>query len=210
MDVLISDISGDAAAAVVRTLEAHGHRVHACKDAMQIEAASPCAALRGADCPLDAQPVDVAIRLGPEVVAEDLGRGDICALRRRIPLVLVDSPGSPLERWACASVTSGQLPAALSAVAGELLPVHTAEARRAVREQLTMQGLDGSLVAVDVRRRNGGLLVDLRADGSLARGLVEQLSVHATQCIRRIDRWARYVDVSIHTAGCETTSGAVP
>jgi hypothetical protein len=201
MDVLIRDRTSGAAEAVAAELEAHGHTVRTCATGAK---RVPCAALGGEDCPLDLYPIDVAVRVGSAAADDHLGEGELCATRRRIPLVLVDDDGGPLQRWAAAAVPAAEVAKAVTVVRDQPLPGHSAEARRVARAHLRQQGRDASMVDVAVRRRNGGLLIDLVVDGSLPPHECERLAVHTAQAVRGADRWARGIDVSVRRA--ETTS----
>jgi hypothetical protein len=199
MDIFLANTASGEATVLVQRLEAHGHVVHSCRSSQDPDEV-PCAALRGTECPLDAHAVDVAVSIGPGDGVDRLGDGDVCAIRRRIPLILLDRPGDPLARWAAAIAPASQALEAISQVNAAVLPDHTAEARRTVREWLRRHGLDGIAVDLEVRRRNGALLVELWTGGSITAPDVEGLSVYLTQCMRRFDPWAKGIDVSVHGA----------
>jgi len=196
MDILIADDTSPAAIDVARALEAHGHVVRTCRDP-EMSGGPPCAALRGAECPLDAHPVDVAVSIGSEAV-DHLGDGALCAIRRHIPLVLLDPRNDRLKRWAAAVAPAFHVADAVREVNEAVLPMHSLLAWRTVRDELSRQSLDESTVGVDVRRRDGGLVVDLFVDGSLTRGEAEKLAVHVVQGLRLYDPWARAIDVLLH------------
>jgi len=193
VDVLIADISAEPAASVALQLAASGHRVHTCRDPADAGAA-PCAALRGVACPLDAEPIDVAVRVGAE---EHLGGGSLCAVRRRIPVVLVDLPDDALAPWASASVPASDVAEAVSAAAAAPLPGHTDEARRVAQEQLRQLGLDETVAEVQVMRQRGGLQIEISVDDSLTRQRTEALAVHVAQRVRGFDPWAKHLDVRV-------------
>jgi ATP-dependent protease HslVU (ClpYQ) ATPase subunit len=81
-----------------------------------------------------------------------------------------------------------------------ILPEHTAEARRTVREWLRRHELDDTAVDVEVRRRHGTLLVELWVDGRITERDAEGLGVYLAQCVRRSDPWAKGIDISVHDA----------
>jgi hypothetical protein len=199
MDILIADEISPPAAAVARVLEAQGYTVRTCGDADE-PGGVRCASLRGADCPLDTYQVDVAVSVGPDADVDRLGDGDVCALRRRIPLVLVDRPHDRLRLWAAAETTASEAAQAVRQVSATILPMHSARARLAIEDELHRQGLDDRAVEVEVRRRHGGLAVELFAGGSLTRRGAEALGVHIAQCLRRYDPWAKGIDVSVRGA----------
>ena len=197
MDILIADRHAPSAAPVADVLEAHGHVVRTCRDPGDFEAV-PCAALRGRDCPLDAHPVDLAVSVGPDERTDPLGAGQLCAVRRRIPLVLLDRPDDPLGRWAAAMAPASRVVEAVDLVHTAVLPLHSATARATAVEELGRRGLDQTGVHVEVRRQGGGLLVDLFVHHRLTAHDVEGLAVHVVQSIRLFDPWARTVDASVH------------
>ncbi|HXQ62799.1 MAG TPA: hypothetical protein VN796_10735 [Acidimicrobiales bacterium] len=199
MDILIADTSSGAAAAVASRLEIHGHVVRACRDAGTPQGV-PCAALRGSDCPLDAHRVDVAVSVGPHRSADPLGDGDLCAVRRRVPLVLLDQPDHPLQRWAAAMGPATRAVEAVGLVRDAVLPLHSATARHTAEEELRRQGLDATAVDVTVTRRDGALVVDLSVGGLLTRQEAEKLAVHVVQRLRLFDPWAKGIDASVHDA----------
>ena len=156
--------------------------------------------LAGTECPLDAQSIDVAVGVGPAPDLDRLGDGEVCAIRRRIPLVLLDRPDDPLRRWAAAQTSASQADEVIHQVRAAILPEHTAEARRIVRDWLQRHQLDATAVGVEVRRRQATLLVELWADARLTERDAEGLGVYLAQCVRRFDPWAKGIDVSVHGA----------
>ncbi len=88
----------------------------------------------------------------------------------------------------------------INQVNAAILPDHTADARRTVREWLRRHELDQTAVDVEVRRRHGALLVELWVDERITERDTEGLGVYLVQCVRRFDPWARGIDVSVHNA----------
>jgi hypothetical protein len=197
MEILIADRTTPSAASVALTLEARGHVVRGCRDAGTPDGV-PCAALRGENCPLDAHPIDVAVSVGPPPVTDRLGAGHLCAVRRRIPLVLLDRPDDPLTRWAATMAPASQAVEAVEAVHAAALPLHSVTARHTAVEELRRRGLDETAVDVQVRRRHGGLQVDLFVNDRLTLDEVEGLAVHVVQSVRLFDPWAGSIDASVH------------
>ena len=103
----------------------------------------------------------------------------------------------PLEAWASASTPRSRAIARIGDLESDGLPGHTAEARRTLEEELTRQGRLPSGVDVVVRRRNGGLLIELSPRQSLSPHDMERLAVHVAQRVRAFDRWARTIDVTV-------------
>jgi hypothetical protein len=199
MDIFMANTASGEATALVQRLQAHGHVVHSCRSGHEPNDVS-CAALAGAKCPLDAQPVDVAVGVGPEPDIDRLGDGEVCAIRHRVPLVLLDRPDDPLGRWAAAVAPASQALEVIGQVNAAILPGHTAEARHTVHEWLRRHELDETAVDVEVRRRHGALLVELWVDKRITGPDAEGLGVYLAQRIRRFDPWAKGIDVSVHEA----------
>lgn len=196
MDILMANTASGQAAALAQRLQARGHVVHSCRSGHELHEV-PCAALRGTQCPLDAHAVDVAVGVGPEPSVDRLGDGEVCAIRRRIPLILLDRPDDPLGSWAAAVAPAHDALEVIRRVTAAILPKHTAEARRAVRDWLHRHELDETAADVEVRRRNGALLVELWVDGRMTERDVEGLHVYMTQCVRGFDPWAKGIDVLV-------------
>jgi hypothetical protein len=190
----MTTVSSPAAQEVAAELGVEGHIVRTCSDSTDPRA-TWCAALRNGTCPLDAYPIDAAVNVGAVLPDDGLANGGLCAVRRRIPLVLVDRPGDPLEPWAMASVPHSRVAATIAALDSAQLPAHTAEAGHTLVEELAQQRRAGATDVV-VRRRNGGLVVELSPDSAMSRRDTERLAVHVAQRLRAFDPWARTIDVS--------------
>jgi len=199
MDIFMASTASGEAGTLVQRLQAHGHVVLSCRSSHESYDVS-CAALRGIECPLDAQTVDVAVGIGPEASVDRLGDGEVCAIRRRIPLILLDRPEDPLGGWAAAVAPAHQALEVINQVNAAILPDHTAEARRTVRDWLRRHELDETAVDVEVRRRHGALLVELWVDERITERDAEGLGVYLAQCVRSFDPWAKGIDVSVHDA----------
>ena len=159
MDVLIPDTTESAAQAVALRLAAAGHRIHTCRP---VRAASACAALADAACPLDTAPIDVAVDVSPTAGTTGPGDGAVCAVVRRVPLVLVDpAPKHRLRAWAADSCDADDVVDGVAGVHAGALPEHTEVATRAMHGELHRQGSEGTTTSVEVRRHAGGLLVEL-------------------------------------------------
>ena len=198
MEILMTDASSREGQIVAAELRADGHVVRACADVPRSNTAA-CAVLRDAECPLDRYPIDVAIDVGSAVAQHDLADAGLCAVRRRIPLVVVDRPSHPLAPWATQSVARSALAATVATLESAEMPVHTAEARRAVLAEMLRQGKTDTTTEVMVCRRNGGLVVHIAPDVSLDPREIELLAVHVLQRVRAVDPWATKIDVSTGT-----------
>jgi hypothetical protein len=121
-------------------------------------------------------------------------------VRRHIPLVLAgEADDHPLLPWA-AVVTTGDVRAALAAVLAGPVPGHTGAAQRALLHELRRHGAGSGVATVEVFRRAGRLLVELRTDASVSRTQAEKLAVHVAQAVRAYDRWAPKLDVTVRQA----------
>ena len=194
MEILVTTVSSQAAREVAAELDEARHIVRTCSASADPDAIG-CAALRNDTCPLDTYPIDAAVDVGAVISSDGLANGGLCAVRRRIPLVLVDRPGDRLEPWMTASVPRSRVTATIAALESAELPAHTAEARHTLDEELAQQGTEAATDVV-VRRRNGGLVVQLSPDRAMCRRDTERLAVHVAQRLRIFDPWARTIDVS--------------
>jgi hypothetical protein len=86
-------------------------------------------------------------------------------------------------------------------VADAPLAEHGALAAKAMLYELRRQGADGRSGAVEVRRRNGGLVVDLWLDPSISPVQAERLATHVARQVRIHDPWARSLDATVHIKG---------
>jgi hypothetical protein len=163
----------------------------------------PCRALReGQTCPLEAEPVDVAVtvrsRAWPRLSRfED---GALCALRRRIPLVVAGTTAlQPFGRWSSRTVEDGaDLVTACEAAAAAPQMEHGEVTRQAARQFLVAAGRDVDVEATVWRRRGG-----LRAEITLPAGcadLAAKLAARVTSALRQFDRSAAGIDVGVTEA----------
>src|SRR4051794_13360319 len=98
MDVLMPHTSFPSAWTAAEDLEAAGHVVHRCHDPQ--ERGLGCTATRGRPCPIETQPIDVAlvVRGVPSPNVRSLEDGAMCAVHRKIPLVVSGSiAGDPFR-----------------------------------------------------------------------------------------------------------------
>ena len=150
-------------------------------------------------CPLDTNPVDVVVDTGP---GSRQGGGALCGLRRRIPLILSsDHPDHCLEPWATDMVESGYIVRAVEDANASPLPGHSSVGETAVLGQLRRTGIPSDQVGVEVRRKNGGLVVDVWFPASIGRQEANKVAVHMAQVIRAYDARAHHLDVRVHLLG---------
>ena len=203
--VLIPKIEGLAARSVARELEDAGHTVHTCHTQ---NGATDCAVLDDLTCPLDTAPVDAAVAVGPGCT-DTPGDGALCALTRRIPLVLVNGTADhPLLPWAADAVADGDLSSDLVDLVSRPLPAHTEVASRAMLGELRRQGTENAHSVVEVRRRYGGLVVEVWPDATMTRTQAERMATHVAQAVRAYDSWARCLDVMVHEPARIETPGS--
>jgi len=196
MHVLIPDTTTGDARRIADDLVARGHEVHTCGTG---DGRVSCAMLGELPCPLDATLVDVAVAVRPPGDAAGTGDGALCAIRKRIPLVLAgDHIDHPLLPWATAAAISEDAADLAEEVAGDPLSDHSHLARRALVDQLAHQGLAAEGAHAEVRRRDGTLTVDLWPGCPIGRWASGVVADHVLQRLRAFDRWARIVDVTVH------------
>lgn len=195
MDILLPDLRGPEAVAVADRLRAAGHQVLHCRTD-----GAACSALVDDGCPFDTAAVDVAVQVAAAEVDGRLGQGDVCAVRRRVPLVVVGSPDHALAPWAAAVVDAPEVVGAVAEVGEAPLPLHTAAASDVLAAELERLGADPG-GRVEVRRHDGILQLELWPPHGVSRELAERIAVHLTQAVRGVDPWARGVDVAVHPAG---------
>jgi len=198
MHVLIPTIEGLAAQDIARELELAGHTVHTCHGR---NGSNDCAVLDDLTCPLELAPVDVAVDVGART-RDRTGDGALCALTHRVPLVLLDSgPEHPLRPWAADALVGTDLSADVSALedlASRPLPAHTEIAAKAMLGELRRQGAEDARSVVEVRRRDGGIVIEVWPDDTMTRTQAERMATHVAQAVRTYDSWARSLDVTVH------------
>lgn len=198
MKVLLVEGEPGAADDAEAVLRAAGHRVTGC------QAADPSVPCRGldhlADCPLDADDIDVAVvgRVGgPLTVME---RGALCASRRRIPVVVAGDPRRAVSFGPGTHLARTDLVGACerAAASGD---AHVA----AVRRSLIMSGVltvddvdaDPPTVAFQIRREPNRLrlVVATSPDDTRRPGITKA----AAEALRRFDPYTKVIDVVVET-----------
>jgi hypothetical protein len=195
MHVLIPDLTTADAQVIERELEADGHQVHTC--GAQTDAYH-CVALAGGTCPLEDTPIDVCVQVGRQDIPTPPSEGARCAVRRRVPTILVGDVEQGTMLPNTTVTTRRRASAVIRQVADAPLAEHTAVAAKSMLHELRRQGSDGRNGVVEVRRRNGGLVIDLWLDSSISRTQAERLATHVAQQVRIHDPWARALDATVH------------
>jgi hypothetical protein len=195
--VLVLESERGAADTAIGELRDAGHEVLRCHEPGA--PAFPCRALTHDDCPVRRVPVDVAltVRSRPRSQPAPLEDGVSCALERRIPLVVAGTAVlDPYRDYATEVLgrTTGVVDACRRA-ADAPLARHGEVALGAITTVLARHGSTLRPV-VEVRRRVGGLHVEVHGTDRLERPVAAMASVRAIGALRALDPDARAIDVS--------------
>lgn len=196
--VLLMGRPEHAAADVGRSLAERGHTVVRCH--LPGKAPFPCYAVER-QCPLDEQPVDVAVLLRDEAWPRptSFDRGVTCAIRQRTPIVLLGTPVlNPYDGWIEEVVPlSGDAVAAVERVSGRERSEHSRIATKALREALEASEFGAEAAKASVTRRSDRLVVRIRfPEGTLLRAR-EQAVHRVIRNLRAYDPDARGIDVTV-------------
>lgn len=195
VNVLVPDVRSSDGAEVADNLRAQGHTVHAC---LEMPGQDSCVELTSGLCPLDTAAIDVAVVPGERPAGGTLNDGGLCAVRRRIPVVLVGaSARHALAPWAAAMTTAREVTATVDEVLEAPLAGHSAAAHKALLYELRGQGEGADGATVEVFRRPGRLVVELKAAPGMTHTQTERLAAHVVQAVRIHDRWAPKIDVVV-------------
>jgi hypothetical protein len=177
VNVLIPESASPLGTELAQTTRRLGHSVLECHtiDAADVR----CLADRGLPCPLDTAAIDV-------VVLNGRAGGDTltCAQRRRVPVAFVFRPDRRSVSAAIADATDD-------------LGAHARVAEAAMRQALTFRGIDPDDASAAVRRRSGGLIVQLRLPDALPASSANAIAVIVHDSLRQFDRWAGAVDIAV-------------
>lgn len=197
-EILVPDVRDPEGAEVAARLRAGGHTVHVC---LEGPADAACIELTGGLCPLEGHPVDVAVVAGARSASDTLDDGGLCAVRRRIPVLLVGAPsGHALIPWAASNTTAPQVASEVQEVLDKPLAGHSAAGQKALLHELRGQGDLSENAAVEVFRRPGRLVVELTTGLGVSHAQAELLAAHVVQAVRLYDRWAPKIDVIVRPA----------
>jgi hypothetical protein len=173
----------------------------------------PCLALsEGRVRPLEEAPVDVAVtvrnRAWPR--PSPFEDGAICALRRRIPLVVAGITALyPFDRWSARTLEDGSdLVAACEQAAAAPLPRHGEVTCQAARQVLAAASRAPDLAA-GVWRRQGGLQAEVTIPAGCA-DLTTKVAARITGALRQFDGFATAIDVRVTEAPTSPTSSQPP
>ena len=199
MRVLVVGSVPVSAQSATDELEAAGHEVLRCHE--EAGPAFPCAALaEGRRCPLEGEPIDVVLdvhdaRTMAPSAYED---GVACAIRQHVPVVVVADGKHPYERWSTRHVSSeADVVWTCEAAAGSPLPEHSELASRVAVESLERAGIPPRGASATVHRERGSLKVMLSLPPAHPEGLEQMVVARVITALRRHDRAARGVDVTI-------------
>ena len=195
METLILGRPGAERTDLIRKLTDEGMSVHTCHDD-----AWGCAGLRD-ECPFDLTPVDAAVAIAPPGEALD-PQGVACAQRARVPLVTVGGmEGDPVHRLADAELTAvDDSVAVIVASAARTANRH----RRAIEEASTEFLREGEQLSVDVQRTATTLHVSI--GGRFSEERISTIADQVHTAVRRFDRSASVIDVSVDRDALDTTS----
>jgi hypothetical protein len=209
--VLVLESEAGAATIATAQLEQAGHQVLRCHEPGA--RAFPCAGLEGAGCPLEREPIDVALTVrgrpaGQPTALED---GVSCALRRRIPVVVAGrTTTNPFSSFPVTVAGRDVVEACERAAAGSLVQ-HEGVAQRALDE--SMRGAGGESREsgrVEVRRRSGGLRATLHFPPGTPERLRAMASVRVVGALRAFDPGAAGIDVAWTADGDGETIASGP
>jgi hypothetical protein len=197
LNVLLLESEPGAAAIARHELEGAGHVVKYCHDPGRVE--FPCNALvEGRGCPLEGEPIDVALDVRARHRARPtLGEdGVTCALRQHIPVVVAGAAElSPYDEYATEIVgQSFDVVAACERAASAPLVRHSAEAARTLREMLARREITID-PEVEVRRQHGALVITVHGAEALDASAKSMAAARMTAAVRAVDRYSRGVDV---------------
>jgi hypothetical protein len=195
MQVLMPESDTAGAAATARLRDA-GHRVVTCHATGE----RWCVALQGGRCPLDTEPIDIALLVRPSATTDGLPYEDgvVCAAARGIPLVVAGSPhGHPYGPWAAADDEGSDVEKTLQTVMASPMPSLSVTATAALRATLSLADVDPGSSWAPVYRRNGGLLIEIVLGDSVpADTPIEVAAVRIAGAVRAVDPWSKTIDVS--------------
>ncbi len=202
MHVLVMESSPGAARVAISDLEHAGHHVHRCHEVG--DRPFPCVGLASGACPLETAPIDVVVtvRDHPRVQPSPIEDGVVCALRRRVPVVVSgQSLMNPFEPLGAVAPTEDVV-AACETVARGPQAGHSNCAQAALDELLVLHGFDAGQGDVSVCRTDGRLEVRVRVDPAIPQPIRRMAAVRITGGLRAYDPYANGIDIS-----CEERNG---
>lgn len=196
MHVLVMESSPGAAQVTIGDLERAGHQVHRCHETG--DRPFPCLGLASGSCPLESQPIDVVVtvRDRPRVQPSPIEDGVVCALRRRLPVVVSgQSLMNPFESLG-AVASDGDVVAACETVARGPQAGHSERAQAILDEFFELHGYPEGSGEATVRRSDGRLEVRVRVDPSVPQPIRRMAAVRITGGLRIYDPFAAGIDIS--------------
>ncbi|MEP6622915.1 MAG: hypothetical protein ABJC79_00585 [Acidimicrobiia bacterium] len=203
MHVLVMESSPGVARVAISDLERAGHHVHRCHEVG--DRPFPCRGLASGACPLEIAPIDVVVtvRDHPRVQPSPIEDGVVCALRRRVPVVVSGQPlMNPFESLGAVASDGDDVVAACENVARGPQVGHSTRAQAALDELLELHGFGTTQGDVSVCRADGRLEVRVRVDPAVPQPIRRMAAVRITGGLRTYDPYAAGIDVS-----CEERSG---
>jgi hypothetical protein len=200
MDVLVVESDPGAAAGAIAELTAAGHVVHRCHEPGA--PAFPCAAIESGRCPLEREPIDVALTVRTRAGSQPwpLEDGLVCALRRHVPVVVSGRALHPFQRYGVTAAGRDVVGACERAANGPQAG-HEAIATKTLDETLGRAGVAADESGVRVLRRDGRLEVTIAVPAGTDAKVRELASVRVTGALRAFDHAAAGIDVSCLETG---------
>jgi hypothetical protein len=202
MRVLVVEREPGGGAAAAAQLQRHGHEVVRCDDADQT-VDRPCAGLPGGSgCPLDQQPVDVALAVRGDAGGSTTDRetGVRCALRQQVPLmVLGNSSGASYVDWVdeVADMDVAALDERVTALGRAGLASTASIVARAIRPLLAEHGVESSAIEVELVRNGGRMRIRIGVDAALEPKLRQTCAVRAVAALREVQPGTDGLDVEV-------------
>lgn len=198
MHVLMPETMSNSARLAAEALSGAGHVIHVCHDTGS--AGFACTALHGNPCPLETEPIDVAVDVRPFASPTPLPTEDgvFCAARRQVPLVVAGATtANPFRRWTTAEYPGPEVVEAVEVAAASTLPMLSARATKVLRRGLDRLGVPAGDARAEVRREAGRLRITIVPDRPVDRETLRRIAVRVHQEMRSVDSFTFGVDVSI-------------
>jgi hypothetical protein len=197
MRILLSETNSSAGDAVAAELAAAGHDVVRCHS--EGAPTFPCSGLAGNGCPVE-EGVDVAVtvRSHPRSTPAPTEDGVICALRRRVPIVVAGRTlFQPYSGFDVTEVADeSDLVATVEQTASDRRPQHEAVAQPLLEEALRNAGVTGPARAVVTRSRTG-LTIRLELPPETPEPVRSRASVRVVGGVRAYDPTAPQINVAV-------------
>ncbi len=202
MHILLMETDRRASDHAAHRLRDAGHTVSRCHEPGL--PTFPCNGLCGdRGCPLDGpDPVDavVTVRAHPYPRPTAFEDGVVCALRRRVPLVVTGTSAlSPFDKWTAVVADELDVVEACKTAVAQPIADLTSAARDEVLRVLALRGMPQDGADAVVRRRVGGVAVSISLPSS-SQSCAREIAVRVVSTLTRLDPAASPVDVAVVVA----------